>query len=96
MPTSMSVAPGPAGAAFGNTSAVAPVSGGAAVAGADPLTVLLTGILEGLAGPDSASAISASESQSAAGYLGSSQVDSYVDRDASGAAALRSTGVNSC
>lgn len=96
MASAMKVVPAAASAAFETTTAATPANGLSAAVGADPLTALLSGILAGLAVVDSASTTTADQGQVAAGQLGSTQVQSYVERDDANAQALSDPGVVSC
>lgn len=96
MATSMTVVPAPAAMAFETAAATTPATSISAAAGGDPLTMLLSGILAGLSALDSTSSAVAAQNQTAAGQLGATQVQSYVDRDEAGAQTLRDPGVINC
>ena len=92
----MAVVPMPATAAFNSTSAAAPTRGSGATVGGDPLTILAGGILAAETVVDVTSSSTAVQGQMDTGQLGSSQVQSYVDRDESNAQVLSETGLQSC
>lgn len=95
MPTSMSVVPGPAGAAFGLTSAVAAATNvhGAGF-GADRITVEVAEALGLVSAGDTMATAVAAQIQVSAGQLGASQVQSYVDTDDMNAQSL--SGMENC
>lgn len=89
MPSEMTVVPAPATAAFGAVSIESTQeSPPSTPCGADLITGGAAAALALMEGSDSAASSAAAHDQTAAGELGTSQVQSYVDTDQANAQAL--------